>query len=373
MNNKILVSAFFGVLLCGHAAAQTDVRTLQQQLQERDAIIRDLQQRVEALEKRSRDAVPAAVQAAPAAVPPAADRQARNAPPPAASVAATGRTEEDETARALERALVREGGFLLPPRAMEVEPRLQYTYRGTRGAGIVQTPAGALVADRSANRHRSEATLGFRVGLPWSSQAELRVPYVWMRNDTSALAAGVADAERREGLGDAELQLTKQLAVERGGRPALLASLTWKPATGSFDLTSPSPGSGFPSLQAALTAVKRQDPLVFIGSLSYTAFRSRSELGNQIDPGNALGVRLGTLLAASPETSLRTTLDLSRAAKTRLNGRSAPGTQALSGVVELGLSTLVAKNILLDVNVGFGITPDAPNLRLGVSLPIRFD
>jgi|GEM_PF-2242205 len=255
----------------------------------------------------------------------------------------------------------------------EVEPRFQYTYNGARGLEIVQTAAGAQITVRSTNQHRIEATLGLRMGLPWSSQLEIRVPYISARNNTLAAAVGFAESERSSGLGDAELQFTKQFATERAARPALLGALSWKPATGDFQLGQPSPGSGCASVQAGLTAVKRQDPLVFFGGISYTDMRARTYAGNRISPGNGFGFRVDTLLAASPETSLRAGLDLSHFGRTKINGQPSAGSQLLSGIVELGLSSLVSKNALINLNVGFGVTPDAPKLRLGVSLPIRFN
>jgi hypothetical protein len=112
---------------------------------------------------------------------------------------------------------------------------------------------------------------------------------------------------------------------------------------------------------------------VFFGGISYTDVRSRTYAGNTIRPGNGFGMRVGTLLAASPETSLRAGLNLSHFGKIKINGLATSGSDSLSGVVELGLSSLVSKNTLIDVSIGFGITPDAPKLRLGVSLPIRFN
>lgn len=375
MNTKPWLLAPLCIGLHGLAVAQTDAALLQQQLQARDAQIRSLLQRVEALEQRlgggsasagaaaSPGAPPATVQAAPAAAP----------QPSVPASASGGSIAEDETARALERALVREGGFVLPPKAIELEPRFQTTYRGTRGAGIVISPSGPQVAERSTDRYRHEATLGLRMGLPWSSQLEVRVPYVATRSSSVAAAANVSESDRGRGLGDVEVQLTRQLLAGRGAAPALLGSLVWIPATADYDLARPSPGSGFSSLTAGLTAVKRQDPLVFVGGVSYSAVRARTFAGSRIDPGDVFGLRLATLLAASPETSLRTGLDLSRSAQIRVNGQKVAGSDTLSGVVELGLSSLLSKNALIDFTLGFGITPDAPNLRVGLSLPIRFD
>ena len=343
------------------AQAQGQLEKLQEQLQQRDALIQDLMRRVEALEMRSQPASAAAAVPGPAAVPTAV------APPPAPAVAG----EEGDTVRALEQALVRQGGLVLPARSVEVEAGYLYTYEGNRALGIVPTPSGPQVAQATARKQRHEASLGFRVGLPWSSQLSLRVPYVHARQTSTAAAVGFDQSDRASGVGDVEVQFSKQLADEARGRPAWLASLTWKPATGDFRPDLPSSGTGFRSLQLGLTAVKRQDPLVFFGGVSYTAVRSGTVAGNDTDPGNTVGLRLGTLLAASPQSSIRVGLDLARTQRTRVNGSAVPGTETFSGVVELGVVSLFDKTRSVDVNVGFGVTPDAPRLRIGVAVPIH--
>lgn len=354
---------------------------MQRQLQERDALIRNLQQRVDALERRlgtqptaEAATVPSAAQAARPGAPTASvptPGETPSASPPATTAQAAA-DEEDETARALERALVREGGFLLPPGTWEIEPNLEYRYRGARGVAIVQGAAGAVVADRTLDRHRATASVGLRRGMPGNSQLELRLPWVAVQESTTAVGAGLQDRRRQTGVGDVEVQFTQQLSRDRAGSPALLASANLKLPTGDFQPNQPSAGSGFATLQGALTAVKRQDPLVFFGSLNYAISRAHSYAGSDIRPGNAVGLRAGTLLAASPETSLRTGLELTRVGRTRINGQDIAGTSTLSGLLELGLSTLLSRSTLLDVTLGVGITPDAPDLRLTLSFPVRF-
>jgi len=64
-----------------------------------------------------------------------------------------------------------------------------------------------------------------------------------------------------------------------------------------------SPGSGFHQLQAGLTVVTREDPLVFFVAPSYSWVFEREKNGTNVDPGDTIGLKVGTLLAASPETS----------------------------------------------------------------------
>lgn len=332
--------------LACEARAQADAR---------DALIEELRQRIEALEKRLEEK-PAAPPPAPAAKP---------APIPSASEA---QAREDESARALERTLVREGGLVLPKGAIEVEPRLQLAYRGSEGLRL--TTLGGVV-DRDVKRDELEASLGVRIGLPGSFQAEVRLPYARLR-ETRATSSVLSESERASGWGDLELGLTKQLLVADRGHLGVLGSLNWKSVTGHHELGRLSAGSGFPQLQAALTAVKREDPLVFFGTASYTRIFDRERNGTEVDPGDAVGIRAGMLLAASPETSLRAAFDLSRFGRARLAGASVPGSDATVGVVELGLSTLLTQRALLDLNLGIGVTPDAPDFRIRLAVPIRF-
>lgn len=344
--------------VAGEAWAQTDAR---------DALIEELRQRIEALERKLDKPAPPS---------PAPSRAATPSPPPAAKPApapsaSEEQAREDEGARALERTLVREGGLVLPKGAIEVEPRFQYAYRGSQGLGVATIGGVAQVADQDVQRNELEASLGVRIGLAGSFQAEVRLPYVWLR-ETRATASALSESQRASGWGDLELGLTRQLHVADRGRLGVLGSLYGKSVTGHHELGRLSPGSGFPQLQAALTAVKREDPLVFFGTASYSRIFERDRGGVDVDPGDAIGIKAGTLLAASPETSLRTAMDLSRVGRTHVAGSAVPGTDATIGILELGLSTLLTRRTLLDVNLGIGITPDAPDFRVRLAVPIRF-
>jgi hypothetical protein len=290
------------------------------------------------------------------------------APPPTPKPAASEEAgREDEGARALERTLVRSGGLVLPKGRYEVEPSVQYTYRGLNELQIVGV---AQVAQQDLTRNEVEGSLGIRAGLPWSMQADMRLPYVWLHQNLAV--AGVDQSERRSGLGDVEIGLTKQFATERSQRPAVLGSLNWKTTTGNNDPGRLSPGSGFPSLQGTLTAVKREDPLVFIGSVSYIGIFERERGGTDVDPGDAWSLKVATILAASPETSLRAAFEVTRFARTRIGGASVAGSDSTAASLEFGIATLSSARALVDIEIAIGVTPDAPDFRIRLALPIRF-
>jgi hypothetical protein len=336
--------------------AQPDLEALQKTIEQRDMLILDLQRRVDALEKALHPREETSTVSA------AATRQ----PQPAGALA------DEETTRALERALTREGGLVLPSGTYELEPRVEYTHRGRSGLAIVDVAGQPQVAQQVERQGRIDASLGMRIGLPRNFQGELRLPYSQVRV-TGATAGALRETRNQSGLGDVEVGLTKQLWTEEQARFGLLGSVRWRIPSGQFRLDAPSPGSGFHMIQGALSAVKRQDPLVFFGTLSYASVLKRSHSGLEIDPGNPLALRLGTILAATPQTSLRGAFELSRQGMTRIGGTKVPGSDAVSGALQFGVATLVTRRALLDVQFEVGITHDAPDFRIGVSLPIRFN
>jgi hypothetical protein len=282
---------------------------------------------------------------------------------------AQGDVEEGE--RALERALTRESVLVLPKGAYELEPGVEYSYRGTDALAIVdQSGATAQVARQDVKQDRLETRLTFRAGLRGASHLELRVPYVFLRNEQSTGDQGQTD--HHAGAGDVQLGFTKQLAEERPARPGLLASLTWRAPTGDFHFGEPSAGGGFHALQGALTFVKREDPLVFFGTASYTAVRGRRHDDAEIKPGNSFDMKLGTMLAASPRTSLRGAFELARTGRTEINGAAIRGSDTAVATLQLGFATLLSARTLLDIQVAIGVTRDAPDFAVTASLPFRF-
>jgi hypothetical protein len=248
----------------------------------------------------------------------------------------------------LERTLVQQGGLVLRGGTYELEPQLGYAHWDKR---------------RSAIRHTSEAALGFRAGLGWESQFRMRIPYVHVRTSAGSETA----------LGDIDFSLSKQLTRDKGYWPGLIASLAWVSRTGEdgFDNGVPT-GGGFNVVQAGFTTVKRHDPLVYYGGMSYASPLSRQISGVKVEPGDTLGFRLGSILAASPETSANVGLNLGFVRATRLDGQRIPESDTVLGTLQIGFGTIVTRRVLLNVSGDFRVTGNVPNFRLSATLPIRF-
>ena len=352
------------------AHAQTGGKTVQQLEQEiaaRDAVISDLQRRVQALEEKTggtpgRPAAPppAAAKAPVKSAPPPATAQAPKSPaPPRAKPKAEEPIDEELLSRALERSLVLRGGLLLNRGEFEIEPGLSYNYTNRPSIGLVR-------------RENYTASLGFRAGLPWAAQFEFTVPYAYQKVET-----GIPSLDHKTGIGDISIGLSKQLLTEgSGGWPGLLANISYTRATGDSSLGLPlfvaGVGAGFHSWQATLTAIKRMDPLVFVGSLSHSFNRSATVFGTSIDPNDTTSGSFRAILATSPSVSLRGGFSLAHTGNTKVNGVVVPGTNQNVALLEFGGSVTLTRRILLDFSMGAGLTDAAPDYVLGVSLPIRF-
>src|SRR5450759_2886616 len=339
---KVVAMGFVASLLGSTACfAQESVDELHRRVAEKDAEIQrknaEIEQKDAEIQRLTQRAT--VLDQAPAQAPP-------TAPPP---------TSDEDINRALERALVREGGLLLSSGTAEIEANFQYSHQSIDTIAFRRDAFGPAFDSR--------------VGLPWRSQFEVQVPYVVEYRRTAV------ESHNSNGVGDISLSLSHQLVADREGVPGLIGAFNYSLATGRNTLFSqPVPiglGAGFDAVGASLTAVKRVDPLVFFGTYAFTHSFSGTQGGNAVDLGNSNGLQFGAILAASPTTSLRTAFSLTFFDKTRFNGVALSGTDEPAAIFELGGSVLVLARTLLDVSVGAGVTRSSPDFRLNVALSVR--
>lgn len=270
--------------------------------------------------------------------------------PPAAGKRSGMDDDDEELTRALESSLVRQGGGVLRPGAKEIEPEFSYLYDEPTGGG---------------RRDRFGLALTARIGLPDAMQGEFRLPYVvrdrWSGVSTSA------------GVGDVQFGLSREFSAGSERAASLLGFAQWRTATGDVERNPPT-GFGQQAIMFGVSTVRRQDPVVLFGSLSYTASIGSADLrdGARLRAGNVFGGRLGAYLAATPETSLYSGLAFNSNADDRFDGRRIDGSSRLSGVLELGSTTVIGRGRFLNISAGIGFTPAAPKFTLTLSSPLRF-
>ncbi|HTH52813.1 MAG TPA: transporter [Edaphobacter sp.] len=371
---------------------------LNNSLRERDAIIRNLLERVQELEWRvnggfttsPRDLLAPKPISANVSAPP----MPRGASAAVSSVVATSGydAEERQASQALDQALIVRGGLLLPPGTIEIDNTTSYfssTSDRINIDGFALLPV-LVVGDISSQRVRKDLLLpvfSTRLGLPGKLQFDSYVPYGYQLNRTVDVN-NTQTSQSTFGLGDITFGLSRQLTLEHGRVPDLLANVRFKTTTGidSFNLNSSQTalGTGFYAVQGNLTAAKSNDPVVFFGNLSYTANLNGTHsvpandpnnpgamVPGHFKPGDAVGFQLGSILSLNPETSMTIGWDQRFTRATTLNDKTIPASFLVEGSLRLGASYLYAPGRTIDLSFGVGLTPDTPNLQFSVGLPIR--
>jgi len=373
------------------------IEQLQKEIRQRDAIIRNLVRRVENLERqtgtrdsasaspagvptrsaaRSQAGTPAPAQTEVAALEPeeTAPAPTKSARTPSPSSAGTNqqaaRTDpsapgqfnvsDEDAERALERTLVATGNLLVPSGFGEVEPLFGYTRR--------EIPTQVLF---NLNRNEFNWALDMRFGLPWESQFEIALPYNLVQQQVTDIAvAPPQQASNRWGnsFGDVTVGLAKTFVHESGWVPDLLGRVSYEIPTGPENSNQVPLPSRRNNLAFSVTALKRQDPLVFVATGGYTkAFQT-----GQLNPGDQINFQTGAFLGTSPETTLRGVLQENFFQNIRINDITLRGSDTVQSILNFGASTILGRGVLVDLQVGLGLTNATPKYSVILSSTYRF-
>jgi hypothetical protein len=280
--------------------------------------------------------------------------------------------DETMTERALERSLTRDGALLLPAGILEIEPRLAYAREEDATPSFVMSGSNVLASETERNSDSLTAALLFRLGLPGDSQLEIGLPYRWRENETVTnvnFTPTQTSSQSGNGPGDVRITFAKTFLREDSGQPDLVGRFTWDTDTGKSSDNGVSLGGGFHELQGALSFIKRQDPVVFVGGISYEyTFEEAS-----VQPGKTIAASFGSYFALNPQTSLNFTLSMAYQKETKIAGTRFEGTDRKVGTLLIGGSTLIGRGTLLNLSVGVGLTEDANDFSVSLSLPVRLD
>lgn len=345
-----------------------------------DARVQALQQRVDMLEQRLNDVLRAAQAAAPPGSPAARPVQAASPQPPTtvaqrppASRPGSFDVDEDAAQRALERTLTQQGALLLPQGAMSVTPSLGYSRveRDNRVLTDIVNPAtgatGVVVDTQTLRRNEFNARVEFRAGLPMESQLEISVPFQHVRSSRRDTFSDPSDANG-SGMGDLTIGVAKTLVREKGRMPDVIGRLSFNTGTGKRSDGPVVLNGGYRQLTGEVVALKRQDPLAFFAGASYGHVFEE----DGIKPGPVTTLSIGTVLAASPATSLQFGFSQTHRGKQEVNGVRVPGSDETYGMLNVGASSVLSRDVMLIVSAGIGVGSDAPKYSLNVALPITF-
>ncbi len=352
-----------GLLAADPACAQAQSHDdLVEALRLRDQAIASLERRVAALEAERRAPPPPIAQLDPATN-------------PAAQPSAASQTDDEAALQALSRGLVERGALVMPKWGVELTPGLAYSHSITQGLTLADNSSGVSTVDSQRLSDDSlRGTLGLRLGLPWASQLQIQAPYDWAR-EASALGDGSHRTTTASAVGDVEVELSHQFLVERGWRPDLVGAVSWRFPTGRDPfrggVAGVTNGGGAHEGTVRLTALKSADPMVFFSTLSYGASVPIHESYGSVRPGEEFNWQIGGLLSVSPNTSVSLSFIQDYRDRTTVSGAGIAGSDQMASVLQFGVDQVLTRKLLLDVSLGVGVTRDAPNYTLLVSLPIR--
>lgn len=379
------------------AQLRAAIAAQQQMLESQRALLEEQQRRLAQLES-SRIVPPAQL---------AHSRGAGDAEPPSpppSSPLTQPEPDRRESARPEVAALPDAGGVLTPRGVLSYEngfdyantTRNQFTFNGVQVSEVVLIGS---VENFTARRQMLQYSGRLRLGLTDRLEADVRVPYVYRNDATSVLdtTTGLSNRSTIDGsdLGDIDAGLAWQINDGQGSWPYFVANVRGKfdNADGPYDVPYDSSnvatrlpvGSGFASAEASLTAIKVSDPAVLYGNIGYVYNHGEDvnkDFGTtritSVEPGDAINASVGMGFAVNPDLSLSfgykhsyvfPTEEETLNTITLVRGDVRSDTQQV-GAFTTGVSYRLTDRTSLSVNVEAGVTADAPDVRVGVRVPI---
>ncbi len=287
-----------------------------------------------------------------------------------------------------------EGGVLLQKGKLVLTPSFEYTRSSAtlvsiEGFSII--PAiniGTFEISRIGRDVLTEA-ISARIGVTNTLELEAKVPYVYRRDSTTGRPIGVgatSDSTTRlssHGIGDVEVGAHYQINKGKKGWPFFISNLRLKSVTGEgpFEISTDSnglltrlpTGSGFYAIQPSVTIIYPSDPVVYYANFGYLHNISRTFNGNKIEPGDSISAAFGMSMSLNDRASFSLGYNHSAVFETLQNDVSLNGDMLQVGMLDMGYAYQLTDRYNLNFNVSAGLTEDAPDVRLGVRVPIKFD
>lgn len=299
-------------------------------------------------------------------------------------------------------------GVLTPRGRWGLDLAIDYSHSSVnrftfRGVELQEVLLIGVIEATDADRSSYQVALTGRYGLTNRLELEARVPYS-TRSDRVTVLIPVLEEQsqlRREthtrasGIGDAEVAIHYQLTSGLGIAPIMIGNLRLKSITGKgpFEITRDAAGtplelatgSGFYGLSPSITFIKRSDPAVLFANLGYDINFARSVdapvgevIVERVNPGDALQTSVGMGFAVNEQFSFSLSYKYSvlTGSKTQLFQPSSQSRTVQSsnrlyiGSLGVGMSYMIPPNFRVNLDLDFGITGDAPDMRIALRIPL---
>jgi hypothetical protein len=260
---------------------------------------------------------------------------------------------------------------------------LSYSYVGEeRIVTDIANGSATLFNIQNNNSHTVTNTFSGDYGVLDNLTGNVTLPLISRYADT-----GQADGMSNS-LGDIGVGARWQPFEARRDRPSLTVVSNLRLPTGRSPYkiiagSGVATGSGVSAFTAGLNVNKIVDPVALFGSLNFTVSAPAKDLWQvngtriltRVQPGSSVGFGLGFAYALS--YGISTTVSFQEAISAGSKLRFADGLEAkthmqTSGILNLGLGYRVSPKTTVNLSVGIGLTPDSPNLVVGLNLPLSF-
>lgn len=324
----------------------------------------------------SSDAAPAASGAAPASTPaPAGGASRARDALKVQEDDATAEKNLEEVFQAAEKQY-----SLLKSGDVSMDYGLDYSYYRNDRIDIAFNDSGQMsrfLIEQDA-AHSFSNSFGFDYGVWNNLTFSLRLP-VLVKYDSSKDIAGAA-------LGDVSMSARWQPFALKRGAPTSTLFVTASTATGdspykinpNTDLAS---GKGYYAGSFGASVSKVIDPAVVFGSLSYTMAFDVTDINQargsrvltEVHPGDSIGFSFGMAYSLSYDLSLSASYQQSYAFQTEYlfsNGDFVGSEDSTSASMSTSVGVRMSPTRIINVAFGFGLTEEAADVSLGISMPI---
>lgn len=282
--------------------------------------------------------------------------------------------------------LEKQGGVLVPGGQLVIEPGIQYASIDRNNLNVSGLSLfNAIVIGRinvdGVRRQFWESSVDLRYGIHDLVQAELNVPYL-VRSDRISTDIGGPNEKvqhlSNNGIGDLQFTLSGQPLTQREWWPSAVLSLTTRFPTAEdpSDIHSKDDvplGLGSYGIQPGLTIVRTIDPAVLFGSFKYL-WDIENDFGQglgRIDYGDSYEYTFGLAFALNERLAFTASFDDTITGRTTQNGKKLNGTDLNIARLFIGASYRLSPLTTLNLEVGIGLSNDAPGFTVQASVPLR--
>lgn len=281
--------------------------------------------------------------------------------------------EKYDVEQALKEAILKAEKVLLGRSKWEVSVGLSFSTDEDDVLAFREGDEGVVIGLEEQTQYALAMNTRLDYGITDDLEAYVNLPLVYKERERTF--EGSSDSDSATGLGDISVGLKYQIKRETATWPDIMLSLDVLTPSGEdpYEISANDVplGNGHWETGFGVSVVKSSDPAVLFGGLGYSHSFSRDVKGNKIEPGYDINFNFGAVFAMNNQLSLMFQTAGSYSPAVEVDGHSV-GSSSVPILFETGLTYVISKTMYVDMDVGLGMTDDASDSVIGLSLSRRF-